>query len=918
MSLSDVLDDAADAAVDGRALDAATILARAARPEYSPVLRPVAGHGAPRWRTRRGLLPRHPVARGLLVAASAAAVLALVLAAVPGVQRALPTPARTPATPGAVPLLLHVPPPWTPTVTERPISRAVYVGVAAPGTGSEEEAGLSLPPSPPGPWLVGADGGELRLLPGVRSADGSGGSGAEADLPTLSPDGRRVAWVTQGRFSTNSVLHVVDVRTGALRSLGLDGTLRRGLSVGSIAFSPDGDLVAVTGEDRPGGNRSGAPTLLVLDAGTLRAVTGCRLGDASSAVPPAAAWVDGQVRTTGCGDPEPALTDPSSAGPSAGLVVGAGLPGAPDTAEAYFSMGTPVLTPPTVVGPDGARWFTRRTTDTGEPSPWQLFSAGGTPTGAGPGRVTDLGTLAGAVALGAGRTGVVVARWERDATYPSGQFGPSDVVLVRPDGQVEVLSRADGVQPRVASVAAAVVEGATSGRTRVADTDAPGPRVLDVAWWSSVVSAGLHRIPLPGARFWVFVAILGVWFGVRRYVTRVPVRARPVLGGAAVAALLAVLVGPALVAAVGLPDAPVRAAPPGRTGPVVPAVLRDVRLVPPRAFDAPGRPRTTAVALVYVGELAGRQGVYATDAATGGWVRLDDLPTGGRRDLADGGFDVSAAVSPNGRYVLLGSVRYDLATARAEQVVPDDVQVNLVPAPVSRTTAVLDDGTVALVSADGVGRLYLYPPAGGTGVRGLVQGVPGVAYVSATGDGRLRVDLQLPDGAGDEPQDLVGVLDVTATTPTLDRLPGLGQGDVAAIAGPWVAGVERDGLRMRVVRDPLARGPGPQPAEGLLDQPGGTDAVWLARSPTTSDARVGTVVTLGAGRTADLAVVRTALPLGFDVPPAPVELTRVALPWSALHGDPGSVLALAPGVVRSAVPVPVAADPWWARVLRPG
>ena len=489
---------------------------------------------------------------------------------------------------------------------------------------------------------------------------------------------------------------------------------------------------------------------------------------------------------------------------------------------------------------------------------------------------------------------------------------------MRPDGQIEVLSTAAGVQPRVASVAAAVVEAATSGRTRVADTDAPGPRVLAVGWWSSVASAGLHRIPVPGARFWVFVGILALWFAVRRYVTRLPLRARPVLGGAAVAALLAVLVGPALVAAVGLPDAPARAAPPGRTGPVVPAVLRDVRLVPPRAFDEAGRPRTTAVALVYVGQLAGRKGVYATDAATGTWVRLDDLPTGGRRDVTDGVGDTNVAVSPNGRYLLLGTVRYDLATARAEQVVPDDVQVNLVPGELSRTTAVLDDGTAALVSADGKGRLYLYPPTGAAGFRGLVPDVPGVAYVSATGDGRLRVDLQSPDGSGDEPQDLVGVLDVRAARPRLDLLPGLQQGDVAAVSGSWIAGVDPQGLRMRVRRDRVAAGPGPLPGEGLLAQPGGTDAVWLTGSPTTAGTTVGTVVTLGAGRTADLAVVRTALPQGFDVAAVPVELTRVELPSGPFRRDPWSVLTLAPGQVATAVPVAVPGDPWWARVLRPG
>src|SRR5690242_9898939 len=123
---------------------------------------------------------------------------------------------------------------------------------------------------------------------------------------------------------------------------------------------------------------------------------------------------------------------------------------------------------------------------------------------------------------------------------------------------------------------------------------------------------------------------------------------------------------------------------------VLPRVLTDQHRRPPRAFDAPGQPRTTAVSLLIRGEVSGRAGLYGTDAATGALVRLHDLPgTGGRpawhrQDVI--------AVSPDGHLLSDGTLVADLRTAAIR-----NVAASVSPATAPGTVAVLNDGTVLTV-----------------------------------------------------------------------------------------------------------------------------------------------------------------------------------------------------------------------------
>lgn len=194
------------------------------------------------WRTR----PRRLV-WVLPALALAAVALLLTLVVVPTV---LPvTPAVAPTGPGALPQRLFVPPLWTAMVSQRPVARAAYV-VATRG---EESVGSAA-------FVVSADGGSYRRLPWRARDHGL----------SLSPDGRRVAWVSEEPIETgpNTANHVVvlTLATGSLSTAASVPTNAEGAQ-----WSPDGRSLAVWGTDyaHPG-DSSGVVNVYVLDALTLR------------------------------------------------------------------------------------------------------------------------------------------------------------------------------------------------------------------------------------------------------------------------------------------------------------------------------------------------------------------------------------------------------------------------------------------------------------------------------------------------------------------------------------------------------------------------------------------------------------------------------------------------------------------------
>jgi hypothetical protein len=389
-------------------------------------------------------------------------------------------------------------------------------------------------------------------------------------------------------------------------------------------------------------------------------------------------------------------------------------------------------------------------------------------------------------------------------------------------------------------------------------------------------------------------------------------------------------------------EAPPATRPPAGAGPVLPRVFADQRLVPPRAFDAVGRPRTAAVGIVFLGTVAGRGGTYATDAATGATVRLDDLP-----DL--GGRDSELAVSPNGRYLVTQGSLVDLTRASVTSLTDlasraglDRPAIQLMPGLQSHSAAVLDDGTVVLASADGAGRLYAFPPAGSGRPSGLVTGVPGVASVEAADGARVVVRLF---GAAGQDRELTRLVDLSVVPATTTVLADA-QGGIVAVRGRTVVRGGPDGL----VRAELGGAASGGAASGgaasggvgsggivtggvAIQGTGGADAGWLAgpvASPTLVllgpasgvDSRSGS----GEGSPdasaadADLAVLRTVLSADGtgSAGSAPVELTRVDPAFGGGLTDVVAWLAVAPGVVAQAHLVDPPAEPWWARFSRAG
>lgn len=942
MSLSDVLDDAADEAVAGRGLDPAAILARAQRPEYRPGLRPLVGLGAPRWRAPRGL-PRQPLARGLLVAASLVAVATLLLALLPVAQRALPQPADVPRTPAGVPRSLVTPPGWIPTVTERPVSRALYVvSAAGPVNDGPEYDGLVAPPR--GPWIVGADGGELRALP----VDASVGANDVRAL-ALSPDGRWVAWTTSGRYGSSTRLDVVEVRTGARRTLDLPGSGRRGFDVLGVAFSPDGGRLALWGTDTGAGVQTTRLAVLDVRAGThlplTRGAAGttgptCRF-DGEEYTGYVAAWVPDPARgtatllTPGC-EVEPDGDPVLGVRIAGGVVTVSGtLAPRPQDAEDPVGLGSPVGSggPAAVVDAGGTRYSVTVPAGSADQAVRDLVATG--PDGA-TRTVLALGRPAGAKVLAAVPRGVLVSRWTADGVRPDGQFGPAEVILVRPDGTTEQVTETD-VQARVAAVAGAAFDGG-----RPVDGTATRPRLLDLGWWTWVAGGLVVTVAdwwVWSVAFWLVVVFVGVPLA-QRLLTRLVLlrrRRRAAAQGTAPSAdeamPRAVRLGPALVVLVlaaltmvPAPDAPRAAASAGASGTVVPRVIRDQALVPPRAFDEVGVPRTTAVGIVFSGTVAERPGLYATDAATGQVVRLDDLPGLADDPGSPSWFASGVAVSRNGRYVTDGAVYVDLARGTAVHLGSGSADSSR-PSQNLDGIAVLDDGSLVFAGSNDH-RLWLDEQVGDGKPGRVVADVTDAFAVEPAGDRRFVVRLMGEDRKETDPW--VVLVDIgspgSGATPDKPVVTPLSsdQDALVAVLGRSAVRGGAAGL-LQVPLDSGVDGAEPATAQRVVT-PGAVDAIWLAgldgdgsaRQDGNDDAR--TAVVLGAGATVDLAVSRIAIPAGGDA----TEVTQLTTIDPALVPSVTDRLDAAPSVMSIAAEVvalarvvdPPAPTRWWSWAVR--
>lgn len=618
---------------------------------------PPSGRAAPRWMPllRRGFaaLRRRPWVAVPALVALAAVLLLTVVAGLPSFRLADPSPATTPSGPGALPATLWAPPPGTPSVGDAPISRAAYVLSALDGAAGWRVA------------VVGADRGEYRLLPYGEADDGF----------SLSADGRTAAWLRANGDGGHLVV-VLDLTTGRTREVRVPGQFGRGVTVDHLAVSPTGDRVLLVGGDPFGGGlgfasaylvdlRSGTPTRLTLP---LEGVAWTSDGRPVLAVPPEP-LVDRSVVPAG------ALVAPDRAagreGGLGGIGPGEGL----------------------VVSQDGRTRYEVRSAvqdSSGTVEDWTVQLTGDRSANLPLGSGVQLSPLA---ALPGDR--LVLRLWEAGEIPAAPQA--VRVRLVGADGTLTEVSRtADGAKAGV-DVVAVARDVAAGGVVTPGVRPEYGPR--DVTWWAWYARQVLPVVP------WVLVGVLLLVLIVDgRRVLALPVRTarragrlvrghrRSVLATLLGLAGIALSLAPGRVDAAWLGSAP---SPSADARAVRPEYLWDQTIVPSRAFDTAGRPRTHAVTTLWAGTVAGREGWYGTDAGTARIVRLDDVPGLPDRD-PDGALlrnPASLRISENGRAVLARTraavyvIRLDRATAGRVDVLPDGA---------TRDTplAVGDDGTV--------------------------------------------------------------------------------------------------------------------------------------------------------------------------------------------------------------------------------
>ncbi|HST85491.1 MAG TPA: hypothetical protein VLL08_27380, partial [Kineosporiaceae bacterium] len=468
-------------------------------------------------------------------------------------------------------------------------------------------------------------------------------------------------------------------------------------------------------------------------------------------------------------------------------------------------------------------------------------------------------------------------------------------------GTVSVLSTVVGDRVRAIAVAADVI---TGGRTTAGVR--PGHRVLDLNWWSWLPVTGLAYLP-----WWVrviAVAAAGLFLG-SRHLGRRPAP-QPGRGGrrrSRLVAVIVVLAGVLLVgASTGVLLLPTEAAPVSRPAgaAVLPRVLGDQKLRPPRAFDTAGHPRTTAVSLVFAARVADRDGLYGTDAATGALVRLDDLPG----TLVEGTqFDwpINVAVSPNGRFLANGILVVDLKSARVTPIPGvEDISIAWMGEKIAETVAVLDDGSVVFTSSGGGrpggGQLWRSGPPGSGRSAQRVTGVDDVAYVRSPTAGQVLVS-HFGESA-------VEVVDLSGAEPAVVGLRGIGQQEQVAVVGDALLRMRTDG---KLEQRTLAK-PGKSTPATAFDLPGGVDR--LALTPQSGNGT--TLVALGAGARTSLAVLRVPLDVAAREAGPVTELTRVDAgllgPGASDTSYAVARILLAPEVIATATVTDVPAEPGWA------
>ncbi|MBI4942586.1 MAG: hypothetical protein HY830_17735 [Actinobacteria bacterium] len=565
----------------------------------------------------------------LVLPALAGLALVLVLGALallPAVHVSRPQPATTPSGPGALPDRVWAPPPGTPLVTDRPLSRAAYVIRASDEQQTVEEARASDGSGGAGEvrsYVVGADAGEYRRLP------------QSSESTVLSPDGRRVAWATAPevdglRTRPSTTVVVLDLPTGSQREVIVPGVWNAGSSVDGLAFDRSGTRLAVWG----GANydpSAGVSTAHVVEMGAVGSSAALRLQRLCMECAGPLAWfadgrlgvevVDEQLAVTGgpgvTVSPMPAARLPRLGGLDVGREVlmpadgsvrfGVTMreePPADDTKERYTLVAWPVA---------GDEWE------------------------------GDLGMASEVRGLAAVSDGVVVERWDLDPEIGLGAGIRPQVELVTRSGRAPLTTTDDSLL--VVDVATDVVEG---GRV------VPGVRPQRADLAAGLVSFARGALLVVGVLLAGAAGLVGLAAAARR--SRRALRALLTFRTAGIVALavttvtgLGLLAAPAVVEPLWASQQP--RAEEGAPA-LVPQIVDDRRVRPLRAFDRSANPRTTRVAAAFVATVGGRHGVYGIDPATASLVRLEDLPgvPAAYRERAAG---EGLALSPSGRWVAL-------------------------------------------------------------------------------------------------------------------------------------------------------------------------------------------------------------------------------------------------------------------------
>lgn len=647
---------------------------------------------------------RDAVRRRLALVAVAAAVILLSFTLTPAATLVPPLPASVPSGPATLPRTVEQAPQWIPTADRDPLGRAIYVLQTDLLTVGQDAVETTYG----GPVLVGADGAGYRRLPGA----------GQVLAVALSPDGRRVGWVADGDDVTE--VKVLDLRTGRTRSGVLPSAFGRGVAVSALAFSPDGARLAVGGTELFGGG-PGQPAVFVLDA------------DSASV----------QQECHGCGDGALAWSAAGSVLVTEGspLVRNGGgfMPAAENSGLGATRLDA--LRPPAVVSAGGdLRWWVTDKASDGQEVPLVLRRTGG---GQPVREVADLGTWLGAVALADTRRGVLVSRW-RAGGGELVAVGDTGRTTLRDAGPVDLLTRSSG--PAVVAVASGLLAEAVPGAGPTAPQE-----WRSLAWyrWQTVQ---LWR-GLPSG-WWLAPLLLLLVPAVRRRLAGpghavLAVHRRTAGSTVAVVGLAVIGAGGVLTGTLVLPTQAAPVEPGEARSPVLPESLQLQSLLPPRAFDQAGEPRTRRISLMFSATLGGNPRLLGVDADTGTLVRLDDLPgvpgSGEATMFAVSGAQ-SGGISPNGRFVALGPLVIDLQTATARKVAEAGESTG--------GAAVTDDGTLLAVVPGTKNRITIARP--GEPGRTL-EGSEGTFSLEPSADG--YVVARFLGSTSDQPEALVDVID---------------------------------------------------------------------------------------------------------------------------------------------------------------